>query len=116
MSDLRKYLQAGDPLNAEPGLTREEVQRMRRAVLAGASGHSRTTATLVFTLGACLATTVAAGLWLVRPTPTTRSDTGPSPLAAVQSPEPRTDRRQLLFATPGGTRVIWVFDPNFDLR
>jgi hypothetical protein len=24
------------------------------------------------------------------------------------------ERRQLQFATPGGTRIIWIFDPQFD--
>jgi hypothetical protein len=28
-------------------------------------------------------------------------------------PEPA--RRQLQFATPGGTRIIWVFNPDFSL-
>ena len=29
-------------------------------------------------------------------------------------PSPAGGRRQLQFATPGGTRVIWVFDPEFN--
>ena len=26
------------------------------------------------------------------------------------------ERRQLQFATPGGTRIIWTFDPDFSLK
>jgi hypothetical protein len=26
------------------------------------------------------------------------------------------EQRQLQFATPGGTRIIWVFNPEFDLK
>jgi hypothetical protein len=26
------------------------------------------------------------------------------------------DRQQLQFATPGGTRIIWVFDPAFEVK
>ena len=29
--------------------------------------------------------------------------------------EAATDRRQVQFDTPGGTRIIWVIDPDFDL-
>ena len=38
-----------------------------------------------------------------------RTSRGPSD-AAVRS------KRQLQFATPGGTRVIWVFDPDLHLK
>jgi hypothetical protein len=34
----------------------------------------------------------------------------PLPAAAIGSP------RQLQFATPGGTRIIWVFDDALDLK
>ena len=26
------------------------------------------------------------------------------------------ERRQLQFATPGGTRIIWTFDPDFSVK
>jgi hypothetical protein len=26
------------------------------------------------------------------------------------------ERRQVQFATPGGTKIIWTIDPNFQLR
>jgi len=43
-----------------------------------------------------------------------------SPLIDRSSPGPSDptirSKRQLQFATPGGTRVIWVFDPDLDLK
>ena len=30
--------------------------------------------------------------------------------------EPPPDRQQLHFSTPGGTRIIWVFDPGFEVK
>jgi hypothetical protein len=48
------------------------------------------------------------------------------PVPAAETPEPLTaiggsggdggDRRQLQFSTPGGTRIIWIFDQNFRLQ
>jgi hypothetical protein len=29
--------------------------------------------------------------------------------------EPLAEPRQLQFETPGGTRVVWLLDPNFSL-
>jgi hypothetical protein len=30
--------------------------------------------------------------------------------------EDNGERRQLQFATPGGTRIIWVFNSEFEMR
>jgi hypothetical protein len=38
------------------------------------------------------------------------------PAAAVDTPSSPAEQRQLQFATPGGTRIIWVFNPEFDLN
>ena len=34
--------------------------------------------------------------------------------ASAQTALRLAERRQLQFATPGGTRIIWVFDPEFN--
>ena len=36
-------------------------------------------------------------------------------VAAVTDDVP-SDRQQLQFSTPGGTRIIWVFDPAFEVK
>ena len=30
--------------------------------------------------------------------------------------DPAGERRQLQFDTPGGTRIIWIFNSEFDLK
>jgi len=34
----------------------------------------------------------------------------------LEAPAPEGERRQLQFSTPGGTRIIWVFDSEFQLK
>ncbi len=38
------------------------------------------------------------------------------PLATIGGGGADGDRRQLQFATPGGTRIIWIFDQNLRLQ
>ena len=38
------------------------------------------------------------------------------PLVAIDAGGGDGDRRQLQFATPGGTRIIWIFDQNLRLQ
>ena len=38
------------------------------------------------------------------------------PLAAIGASGGGEERRQLQFATPGGTRIIWIFDQNLRLQ
>ena len=38
------------------------------------------------------------------------------PLAAVGGSSADGERRQLQFSTPGGTRIIWIFDQNLRLQ
>jgi hypothetical protein len=37
-------------------------------------------------------------------------------VAAVDPGEEPAERRQLQFSTPGGTRIIWVFNSEFDSK
>jgi hypothetical protein len=37
-------------------------------------------------------------------------------VAVEQLPPAGGEQLQLQFATPGGTRIIWVFNPNLDLK
>jgi hypothetical protein len=37
-------------------------------------------------------------------------------LASATDETPATARQQLHFSTPGGTRIIWVFDPGFEVK
>jgi len=109
MTWLKRMLRDADPLAHEPPLSQADVQRMRRVVLTGVqTSPSRETlrhsAAWAVAAAAIVATAVGAGRWsdaIHRQTPAQTSETS----EAVP--------RQLQFATPGGTRVIWVFNPNF---
>jgi hypothetical protein len=118
MSDLREWLQRADPVGSEPALAHEDVQRMRRAVLAAASEPSkiagfRSLPWAVAVIG--LITVLIAGTQSVR----LRSTRGPgtSRAGSTDTVEPPvTVPKQLQFVTAGGTRVIWQFNDTFELE
>jgi hypothetical protein len=98
-------------------LSAEEMESIRIAMLAAAAEPSRSLgddhSPAGAIIGGLLALAVAVGVI------TARSVEGPevpvrSP-AAVAAPasEPVESLKHLQFATPGGTRIIWQFDPQF---
>jgi hypothetical protein len=111
MTDVGKWLRAADPLAHEPELSHVEVAAMRRVVIA-AAGRQHFAAMpwpsallVAVTIAATLVASVTIGRWL----PPRERDA-----AATGGAVPDTGgRQQLQFATRGGTRVIWVFDPEF---
>jgi len=116
MNDLGERLRVEDPLLREPGLSPGDVERMRARVLAAARANRRTfNVRFVAVAAAATLATVAAIVVVARnPQPPLATDS-PSPPAAVDTARlPET--RQLQFQAPGGTRVIWTFNPNFEVR
>jgi hypothetical protein len=105
--DIGERLRTTDPVAREPGLSMTEIQVMRRAIVA-AEGDTRhagwspwrlaLAGTLAFTV--VLAVFIKTVVGPVRP-----MSTGPQ----------ATEQRQLQFETPGGTRVVWVLNSQFDL-
>ena len=117
MDDLHAALIDGDPIAHEPGLCPEDADAIRRAVVAAAETIESTAAWwprplfLATTVAATILIGIALGARL--PRPDTRAST--QTRSALASSAAETDeRRQLQFATPGGTRIIWVFDPEFN--
>ena len=118
MRDVGKWLRDADPAAEEPGLSSVDAQVMRRAVIA-ATAEPR--ATSLFWPGPMLvATTIAvtltAGVVIGRRLPPPRGVSSVRGLvsgASTGAAPQVSARRQLQFATPGGTRVIWVLDPEF---
>ena len=111
MNDVGKWLRAADPLAHEPELSHVEVAAMRRVVIA-AAGHQRAGTTpwpSALLVAATIAATLVAGVTIGRWFPP-REQEGAATGGAVPN---AGVRRQLQFATRGGTRVIWVFDPEF---
>jgi hypothetical protein len=107
MANLGKQLRDGDPLADVPSLPPSDVQRIRRAVMDEAVRPAPPWWPRPIIVAATVAATLAAGVAIGHRLP--RGDT-------IVQPEPtESDRRQVQFATPGGTRIIWVIDPDFDL-
>ena len=110
MSNWQQILRDHDPI--EP-LTADETAAIRRRVVAEAVPASTSLAPMrrlvpAWALGGALTAAAAAGILVARTHPPA-TDAAP----AVSAPG---DMSQLQFATPGGTRIIWQFNPDFSLR
>jgi hypothetical protein len=124
MTDLKKLLQDADPLRTEETLSPAEAQVLRTAMLEAAAtapprvrfGWSRPLAIAAIAI-------VLIGISGVTSDRGVRPFSSSAPSGTVSpsiDPNPRTpndpERRQIQFATPGGTRVIWILDPNLPLQ
>jgi hypothetical protein len=118
MTDLNRLLNDADPMRDDRGLSRLDAERIRRVIMSAAR-ESAPDRTLWLRPAAIAA--VAALLVVVGTLAGHRIADRPSP---APTPDPVTalggstgdDRRQLQFATPGGTRIIWIFDQNLRLQ
>ena len=120
MTDLHTLLNAGDPLREDAGLSPVDAERMRRVIVSAAveSAPMRTPWLRPFAIAAVGALLVVVGTMtghrmIVEPVPAPVTS---DPLAAIGGSAAGDDRRQLQFATPGGTRIIWIFDQNLRLQ
>jgi hypothetical protein len=95
--------------HTEP-LTADQVAAIRRMTIAAAAERAARPAARhmpIVIIGSVLVTAATAGILVTRSHPAM-----PPPPPTIASPAVR----QLQFATPGGTRIIWRFDPEFTLR
>ena len=123
--DLKRRLIDGDPVAREPELDAFHAQTMRQRVVLEArtgeregfperEGFSRATASwlqpvaVAGALAACLVAGVGIGL-RINGTDVSSVER-PFQGRGLQSPP-----RQLQFATPGGTRIIWTFHQELDI-
>jgi hypothetical protein len=115
MKDVGDLLREGDPIAREGGMSAADIGRMRRAVVSAADHESAMTAwwPRPILIAATVAVTIVAGVIVGHRLPS-RDAAGDG---TAGEPSSRTaasaERRQLQFASPGGTRIIWVFDPEF---
>ena len=112
MTDWREELLAGDPIAAAPELSSADVDANRRVVLTAAPLRHRGPAGFAVALVCSLSILAAGSVWIVRQRPQRAGE----PRATASSttldhpPSDQPERRQVQFATPGGTRVIWVLE------
>lgn len=112
MTTWQKLLREGDP-GADARLTVPQAERMRRVVVAATREvqdepfpwyRPLAMAALVVLMVGVGAAVGQRAEW----------DDVPPPGAASFADD--AERRQLQFSTPGGTRIIWVFNSEFDLK
>ena len=119
MKNLADILREGDPA-ADSELSPMQVDAMRRVVLDGARRPPnlidvvRTPWHQPLAMATMVALMIAAGIVTGRRLAVNEAPV--SPLPETVRTAPAEQRRQLQFSTPGGTRIIWVFDPEFTMK
>ena len=119
MTDLKTLLTDGDPVRKEGELSPADASRMRRLIVAAAPEPSvaRTPWQRPFAIAAIGALVAVVGAIAGhRRTVDLPATQATEPLAAIGGSSIADERRQLQFATPGGTRIIWIFDQNLRLQ
>lgn len=125
MTDWRRALREADAQNENDRLSPDEAESMRRVMLAAASARvpepARWSWTRPMFVAATLVAMIAVGIVVGRrvdlPVPPETATTAPGQSnAEASSGEASVPNRQLQFLTPGGTRIIWVFNSEFDLK
>lgn len=113
MNDWRTALRDGDPA-AHAQLSNDDAQVMRRTVVAQVP--SRGSARRAWMQPLLVATTIAlmVGTGAVAGRRAAHDEAGRE--SALTSDGVQNGTRQMQFATPGGTRIIWVFNSEFDRK
>ena len=122
MSSWKDRLREADEA-LERELSMEESQRLKRTVLAAVPAGTRARRwSLPFALTAGSLTAASAALVVTTLLTSAGSQaTGDGGRVAIvdepaKGEQAESGRRQLQFATPGGTRIIWVFDSDFEVK
>lgn len=124
MTDINKLLQDADPLRTEETLSPAEAQVLRTAMLeAAATAPRRTGAVWHRPLAVAAIVVVLIGISgatgdraLVPYSSTTSSEDATRSARGDGQNANDSGPRQIQFATPGGTRIIWILDPNLPLQ
>jgi hypothetical protein len=112
MKNLDTLLRDADPVSREPGPSPDTVASLRRKVIAAA--HEVPVRPVLWgrqlVMAACLTVMVLTGVLVARRVPSTVREAPRAVPASVAD-----QRTQVRFSTPGGTRIIWTLDPDFQL-
>jgi hypothetical protein len=117
MKNLADMLREGDPA-ADSELSPMQVNAMRRVVLDAARRPDvvRTPWHQPLAMATMVGLMIAAGIVTGQRLAIDDLDAPVSPRPEALRSAPAEQRRQLQFSTPGGTRIIWVFDPEFSIK
>jgi hypothetical protein len=116
MTNLKTLLSSADPLRDEPPLAAGDARAMRARMLAAIETLPVRFFPAALQVAALVAVTLVvgaiAGQRLSVGDATRQQAAGDAAGARPGGGE----RRQVQFATPGGTRIIWTIDPDFQLK
>ena len=115
---LRERLRAWDPVQDGSELDGQDRARMRRRVLAAVSEPVRLGLPVrALATAAVVVLTVALGWGIYDGAVMAPPGTAPTSSELRQTPTEEAERksRQIQFSTPGGTRVVWTLDPDFEV-
>ena len=121
MTTWKDRLREADEVSTRE-LTPQDAQRLRRTVLAAAAAATRRqyrwSLPFALTAGSLVAASVALVLTTVMASSGAHAGAPGDHAAAIDQPGGPAEAgpRQLHFATPGGTRIIWVFDADFEVK
>jgi hypothetical protein len=118
MTDIKRLLTDADPVQHDDGLSFDDAQAIRREML-GAIADPQVAASawhrpLALAAAAALILGISGVAGHRSSSTTSRSVVPVDP--AMPSGSSGENTRQLRFATPGGTRIIWIFDQNLRLQ
>jgi hypothetical protein len=110
---LAERLKDADPSVDESPLSDADAQRMRRAIVEAAC--ERPSAHPIGWKASWAAITLVVAATAVFGVNRWRDPRADAPVAPTHQPsrEASEPRRQVHFVAPGGTRVIWIFNPDF---
>ena len=112
---LKRYLAEGDPVAREPELDAFHAQLIRQRVIVEAHTQPSAGPALWWLRPIAVAGAVAACLLIAIGVGMRIDNGGPSPSVAVGRRLESQPPRQMQFASPGGTRIIWTFHQEMDL-
>ena len=122
MKNLRVLLQESDPVRDDPALSTTDAREIRRAMLGAVETlpslfFPRTLPVAALVVVMIVAGATAGRRLTVPPSVQTAREASDATIGGRSgTPGNNVERRQVRFATPGGTRIIWTIDPNFQMR
>lgn len=116
VDELSRLLRETDPIPREGNLPRGEVAAMRARVMASAP---TSVAYSGWPIAPALALAAVVMLAVVGTMFDSRSERGTERASSsvavhMTRPEAAQPRTQVQFETPGGTRIVWVLNPDLD--
>ena len=117
MNNWRVLLRNADPLAGDAHAQMSGADAVRRAVVCAAAVGHAPAGGHVFRAALAMAGTIAVTVWVGVFTGSRLGEPERRDAAGAPAPAHAPGQvRQLQFSTPGGTRIIWIFNPDLNLN